>query len=330
MAEVYCYGHVSTGRVLRLRDHYPEADGYAEVVEILENHAGEATGTALVLTRLGVSVALEGNWIGDIPECRRTLEFLQQRGVDCSGLRVVPNYPGVTEVVVSDGASRTVFGRYIDLLFTTKQWDDPDPRKIAAARIVSVDSTFGEATLAAARHAAAAGKPMATYDARHDSELAAGAAALVISREYLRREYPAAAASEDERAGLFARYLESCPGLVAFTAGAHPVWWGRGRAKTDLGRRGSSDGNAEPGRRHQLESFPVKVVDTAGAGDSFRGGLVYGLLQDWPDAECVRFATAVAALVCTRAPGCVHPPALDEVRELLSVKRKFRATRSRR
>ena len=292
MAEVYCYGHVSTGRVLRLRDHYPEADGYAEVVEILENHAGEATGTALVLTRLGVSVALEGNWIGDIPECRRTLEFLQQRGVDCSGLRVVPNYPGVTEVVVSDGASRTVFGRYIDLLFTTKQWDDPDPRKIAAARIVSVDSTFGEATLAAARHAAAA--------------------------------------SEDERAGLFARYPESCPGLVAFTAGAHPVWWGRGRAKTDLRRRGSSGGNAEPGRRHQLESFPVKVVDTAGAGDSFRGGLVYGLLQDWPDAECVRFATAVAALVCTRAPGCVHPPALDEVRELLSVKRKFRATRSRR
>ena len=283
MAEVYCYGHVSTGRVLRLRDHYPAADGYAEVVELLENHAGEATGTALVLTRLGVSVALEGNWIGDIPECRRTLEFLQQCGIDCSGLRVVPDYPGVTEVVVSDGVSRTVFGRYCGLLFTTKQWDDPDPMKIAAARIVSVDSTFGAATLAAARHAAAA--------------------------------------SEDERAGLFASYLKNCPGLVAFTAGARPVWWGRGRAKGDGRRRGSSDGNAVPGRRHELESFPVKVVDTAGAGDSFRGGLVYGMLQDWPDAECVRFASAVAALVCTRAPGCVHPPALDEVRELLFVKR---------
>jgi sulfofructose kinase len=321
MADVYCYGHISTGRVLRLRDHFPEADGYAEVAEILENHAGEATGTALVLTRLGVSVALEGNWIGDTPECRRTLDFLRQRGIDCSGLRVVPGYPGVTEVVVSDGVSRTVFGRYCDLLFTTKQWDDPDPEKIAAARIVSVDPTFGEATLAAARQAAAADKPIVTYDARNDSELTARAAALIISREFLRREYPAAAVSEDERAGLFAGYRRNCPGLVVFTAAAQPLWWGRGRAQADGRGRASLDGNEETGQRQELEPFPVRVVDTAGAGDSFRGGLMYGMLQDWPDAECVRFATAVAALVCTRAPGCVHPPALDEVQKLLSVKR---------
>jgi sugar/nucleoside kinase (ribokinase family) len=306
--DVYCYGHVSTGVVLRLRDAYPPADGYAEVAEVLENHAGEATGTALVLAQLGVSVALEGNWIGDNPACRRTLDFLRQRGIDCSGLRVVPDYAGVTEVVISDGHSRTVFGRYCDLLFTTKQWDDPDPRKIAAARIASVDSTFGDATLAAARQAAAAGIPMVTYDARPDSELAATAAALIISGEFLRREYPAVAAGEDERAGLFALYLDRCPGLVVFTAGAGPIWWGRGRPR---------DG-AEPGRRHELAPFRVTVVDSAGAGDSFRGGLVYGMLQGWSDAECVRFAAATAALVCTRAPGCVHPPTLAEIRQLLS------------
>jgi sugar/nucleoside kinase (ribokinase family) len=318
MAEVYCYGHVSTGKVLRLRDHYPEPDGYAEVVEILENHAGEATGTALVLTRLGVTVALEGNWIGDIPECRRTLEFLRERGIDCTGLRVVPNYPGVTEVVISDGESRTVFGRYCDLLFTTKQWDDPDPSKIAAARIVCVDSSFGGTALAAARHAAAHGVPVATYDARHDAELTAGATALIISGEFIRREYPAAASSEDERASLFDRYLESCPGVVVFTAGSRPVWWGRGQARAPGRKSEPGGGSAQPSRRHELESFRVKVVDSAGAGDSFRGGLVYGMLQGWPDAECVRFAAAVAALVCTRAPGCVHPPTLAEVQELLS------------
>jgi len=302
MAEVYCFGHVSTGVLLRLRDAYPPADGYAEVLQTLENHAGEATGTALVLNQLGITVALEGNWIGDTPACRRTLEFLRQRGIDCSGLRVVAGYPGATEVVVSDGQSRTVFGRYCDLLFTTRQWDEPDPRKVAAAKVVALDSTFGEATLAVARAAAAAGRPMVTYDARHDSELAAGAAALIISGEYLRREYPPAAADEAGRAALFARYRERCPGLVVFTAGAGPLWWGR----------------AADGRRRELAAFPVQVVDSAGAGDSFRGGLIYAMLHGWDDATAVRFAAAVAALVCTRAPGCVHPPTLAEIQQLLS------------
>jgi sugar/nucleoside kinase (ribokinase family) len=257
MAEVYCFGHVSTGKVLRLRDHYPEADGYAEVVETLENHAGEATGTALVLARLGVTVALEGNWIGDIPECRQTLEFLRERGIDCSGLRVVPGYPGVTEVVISDGESRTVFGRYCDLLFTTKQWDDPDPSKIAAARIASVDSSFGETALAAARQAVAHGLPVATYDARHDGELAACAAALVISGEFIRREFPAAAASEDERASLFDRYLERCSGLVVFTAGSRPVWWGRGQVKAPGAKPDARGRAAHCGRRYELDRKSV-------------------------------------------------------------------------
>lgn len=321
MAEVYCYGHVSTGKVLRLQDRYPPPDGYAEVAEILENHAGEATGTALVLARWGIAVALEGNWIGDIPECRRTLEFLRERGVDCSGLRVVPNYPGVTEIVMSDGVSRTVFGRYCDLLFTTKQWDDPDPLRIAAARIVSVDSTFGESTLAAARLAASFGKPFVTFDARHDSELAAGAAALIISAEYIRREYSAAAVNEDARAALFASYLERCPGLVVFTSGSQPVWWGLGRAQAIGPSSGIFAPDTGPDGRRELAPFRVKVVDSAGAGDSFRAGVVYGMLQRWPAAECVRFACATAALICTRAPGCVHPPSLDEVRQLLSASR---------
>ena len=63
MSDVYCFGHVSTGVILRLKGAFPHADGYGEVIERLDNHSGEATGSALVLTRLGNSVTLEGNWI---------------------------------------------------------------------------------------------------------------------------------------------------------------------------------------------------------------------------------------------------------------------------
>ncbi len=304
MSDVYCFGHVSTGRILRLQGRYPAPDGYAEIAETLENHAGEATGSALVLARLGASVALEGNWIGDTPACRHTLDFLRSRGIDCSGLAVKPGYPGVNEIVISDGDSRTVFGRYIDLLFTTPQWEPPDAGRIRAARITCVDPSFGEATLLAARTAKAAGKPLVTSDARADGALAAQADAIVISNEFLLREYPAAVPPGEPRERLFAGYLARCPGLVVFTAGAQPLWFGR---RGDQGRR-------------ELPSFAVQVVDSAGAGDSFRGGLIYGLLHGWSDEPALRFAAAVAALVCTTAPGCVHPPTLDQVRAFLAAR----------
>ena len=67
-----------------------------------------------------------------------------------------------------------------------------------------------------------------------------------------------------------------------------------------------------------MSPIPVEIVDSAGAGDSFRGGLIYGALQGWSDDETVRFAGAVASLVCTTAPGCVHPPSLEQVRELMA------------
>lgn len=304
MSAVYCFGHVSTGQILRLRGRYPAPDGYAEIAETLDNHAGEATGSALVLAALGVDVALEGNWIGDTPACRRTLEFLRARGIDVSGLIVKPGYPGVNEIVVSDGDTRTVFGRYIDLLFTTPQWEPPSPERIRAAKLVCVDPSFGETTLLVARTAHAAGKPVVTCDTRADSPLAALSAVVVISNEFLRREYPAAVAVGPAREALFADYLARVPGLVVFTDGSRPAWFGRGAG----------------GARHEQPLFPVDVIDSAGAGDSFRGGLIYGMLRGWSDAEAVRFASAVAALICTTAPGCVHPPSLAQVRDFLAAR----------
>ena len=304
MSDVYCFGHVTTSTFLRLRDRYPAADGYAEIAETLENHAGEATAAALVLTQLGVTVTLEGNWIGDTPACRRTLEFLRGRGIDCSGLVVKPGYAGVNEIVVADGHTRTFFGRFGDLLSTTRQWEMPDAGRIRAARVACVDPSFGEATLDVARTAKAAGIPVVTSDAAPDSPLAAFADVLVISAEFLARARRDAVASGPARDRLFADYLARCPGLVVFTSGSQPLWYARAGETV----------------RHEFAPFAIDVVDSAGAGDSFRAALLYGLLQSWPDDRSVRFASAVAALICTTAPGCVHPPTLDQVRAFLAAR----------
>jgi sugar/nucleoside kinase (ribokinase family) len=319
--DVYCFGHVSTGKIIRLQGRFPEPDGYGEVVEILENHSGEATGSALVLSELGASVTLEGNWIGDNPECRRTLEFLGGRGIDCSGLVVQPGYQGVLETVISDGETRTVFGRYVDLLFTKRQWELPRLERVREARMACVDPSFGEATLAVARAAREAGRPLVTCDAGPDAPLTALADAIAVSGEFLRRDHPDAVVPGAARERLFDAYLDRCPGLVVFTSGSGTLWYGRGRTSP------SAPGRAAPGVRLEMKPFQVKVVDSAGAGDSFRGGLIYGLLRGWSDEESIRFACAVAALICTTAPGCVHPPALEQVAAFLK-ERGFELPRS--
>lgn len=49
-----------------------------------------------------------------------------------------------------------------------------------------------------------------------------------------------------------------------------------------------------------LPAFPVTAVDTTGAGDAFHGAFAAGLVRGLPWNELLHFASAVAALTCTK------------------------------
>jgi len=68
---------------------------------------------------------------------------------------------------------------------------------------------------------------------------------------------------------------------------------------------------------YEAPAFTVKVADATGAGDVFRAGFIYGLLQKWPVPEILRFANATAAISCTRLGAIPSVPTLSEVRALL-------------
>jgi len=51
-------------------------------------------------------------------------------------------------------------------------------------------------------------------------------------------------------------------------------------------------------RYHYAAAYRVPVVDTTGAGDTFRAGFIYGLLQGWALERQLAFSCAAGALNC--------------------------------
>jgi sugar/nucleoside kinase (ribokinase family) len=74
----------------------------------------------------------------------------------------------------------------------------------------------------------------------------------------------------------------------------------------------------EQGNLQETPAFPVHTVDTLGAGDVFHGAFALAITEGQDLPEALRFASAAAALKCTRFGGAFAAPQRAEVAELLS------------
>ena len=290
---VYSYGVVSSSTLYRVGGAFPAPEGYAEIEDVLHMTGGEAANSSIVLARLGANVKLDGNWIGDDAGGRRTKAFLDGYGIDTSRLPLKEGYRGVQEVVFAAGDTRTIFGTYGALL-ENEEWNTPRDEDIAAANVVCLDPFFARPAARVAEVASGAGVPVVTVDCRLDSPLLNHASAVVIAESFIRENYP-----DRPIDALFSEYRSATAGLVVFTFGNKPARYARDGEDARL-----------------LRPYPVEAVDTTGGGDSFRAGIAYGLGSGWDDERTVRFAAAVAAINCTRFPGVLNSPTLDEVTAL--------------
>jgi sulfofructose kinase len=68
----------------------------------------------------------------------------------------------------------------------------------------------------------------------------------------------------------------------------------------------------------QTPAFQVHTVDTLGAGDVFHGAFALAITEKQDLRQALRFASAAAALKCTRFGGAFAAPQRAEVEELLS------------
>ncbi|PAY09122.1 ribokinase [Bradyrhizobium sp. UFLA03-84] len=73
----------------------------------------------------------------------------------------------------------------------------------------------------------------------------------------------------------------------------------------------------EKGELEESPAFPVHTVDTLGAGDVFHGAFALAITEKQELRQALRFASAAAALKCTRFGGAYAAPQRTEVEAFL-------------
>lgn len=102
----------------------------------------------------------------------------------------------------------------------------------------------------------------------------------------------------------------------------HGLQWARAHTRPScvIGVTLGGEGSLwlDSGEVLHVPARPVKAVDTLGAGDVFHGAYALALAEGRDLAACAAFATAAAALKCTRPGGRRGAPTRAEVDSLLA------------
>jgi sulfofructose kinase len=268
--------------------------GKARIDERRVVAGGQTATTVAACARLGLRSSYVGV-LGSDPHAQVVRDALASFDVDMTSAVVcdVPNRSAM--IVVDPDGCRTVFWHRSEHLKLSTADLRPE---CLNARIIHVDDDDPSLALQVSRMARDAGTPV-TSDIEHPSETVEQLISTVtypIMEEHLPGRLTGE--SDPERALRKLRALN--PGLLCVT----------------LGERGVAalDGD----RFHLAPSFDVKVADATGAGDIFRAGFIYGLLQRWAVPELLRFANAAAAVSCTRFGAIPSVPGLDETQKLIA------------
>ncbi len=290
---VLCYGRLHVLNGVRLP--VPPSPGRAiHVTADYYRVGGEAAMVALALARWGLVPAVMGNALGEDAYAEMIWQELHRR-----------RYGHIhTDWLTTDPHVRTPFTR----LLTTPQeqsialyywhedarWLLPTAEQIRHVRLVTTDSHAGEAGIAVARLAHECGVPVVSADVLPSHPLAALSTITITSQTTIRRH-------SDEAPETIAQRLRAQGVLtVVLTYGSDPI------------RVLDADGEWQT-----FPSFPLPPVDTSGAGDIFRAGFIYGLLNEWTLERTVRFAAAAAALWVKLPTPLKHAPSLDEISTFL-------------
>jgi len=273
-------------------DGYPEEDGKLPIAEITAQGGGP-TATALVtMARMGLSAGYMGALGDDEPGDNMAAEF-ERYGVDTRFLARVPGAPSPVAFVLVNRIAKTRTILHHTCGMPGFALTDKHIEALRTCRLLHLEGR-GEIDIQAAQIVRDAGG-IVSLDAgtmRSVTERAMALTDLITMSESFLMKFTGIENPEDALAEVDRRFS---PKVCAVTQGASGGLWRQG------------------GVTARYPAFPVDAIDTTGAGDVFHGAFAYGFLQGWPVGRICRFASAAAAIKCTRAGGRAGIPALHEV-----------------
>jgi sugar/nucleoside kinase (ribokinase family) len=275
-------------------DRLPLRDRGARLLEISYQFGGKVPTAMAALGRLGVRCGMVGAVGGD-GAGRACIADFERHNVDTSRMIVDEGRPTRLSVVISDRTgARDILKQ--ETAVRPVRVEELDKAYIVQAGALHL-SNAGQAERVAAGWMREAGGVVG-FDAdgyrREYEDMAEYVDAFITSESYYTDHYPGAS-------------LEECCGDIAAK--------GPGIVVVTLGAKGCACWAG--GRLTRLPAFKVDVVDATGAGDTFHGAFLYGMLKKWAPEECARFASAVSAIKCTAIGGRAALPTLEMTEEFM-------------
>ncbi len=273
----------------------PEAGGFAPIIDY-KVEGGGLTGTSLVAAaRLGARTKMLGR-IGDDDVGDLIVDGLEQEGVDTSDLIRVPGGKSYFSIihVDADTAERTIYGRAdADIDCSTGLIS---LEVLQGADALLLDPHWPEGARVVARRARDLGIPIVL-----DSSIKPGTQDIVAMCDYpvIPRKSAVRFAETEDCAEAARRIRSLGPKAVVVTCGPEGAYYA------------SADDEG------YVEAFRIEPVDTTGAGDVVHGAFAFGLTCGWGLRDVVTFASAVAAIKCTRVGGRAGIPTFEQTAEFL-------------
>lgn len=281
--------------------HIKELPGRGEKVraERFEEIAGgNGLNAGIGVARLGGRVLLSGP-MGDPSETSSQYIFdqLANEGIETSLVRMAGTVTPSSNVMIDPSGERTIV-TYRD----PKLWDvtlpDPDELLRDCAAVLAENRCASFATdlcVEASRRNIPVVLDGDVVMSMREGVLSI-ASHVIFSTEALTQT----AGTPDLEAAL-RRIAEQTKAFLAVTRGAQGMMW-----------------LDEAGRVQTMPTFPVHTVDTLGAGDVFHGAFALAIAEKMGIADAMRFASAAAALKCTRHGGAFAAPNRGEVEAMLA------------